>query len=1154
MRLCRSFALTALLLLITVVSQVVIAQSSTTHRATPRRTQARSLQPSNIPSAISTEAAIAPSFGGLYAAPYYPTGGEDTIATLTADFNHDGKPDIAVVTAFAEVELLLNNGAGGFQSPIISSYSDIQDLSQFNSATAADLNGDGYPDIVVGLDIFKSQSATPIVGQPVTPLIGVMLNQKDGSFAQPFFLKPPDLNTSTISSIFAFSFGIAQTTSSGHQDIVAFEQYSPTNNHLNVDTLIQTFVNNGSGSFQAKPLQTITASMQPSPGAALTPVFTDINHDGKIDLLLERDPGSDADLNDYIYVMLGKGDGTFELPTPNSTIKIPDSHAEAQDTYPYSVVIARNLTSDTSNADLILNTAQGIYEVLSNGNGTFQQPRFVMSSNGVGQILVADFNGDGKNDLITTDAGNFSTYLGNGDGTFSGVKSAGVAYDEYFQSPLSRSVLADFNGDGKLDLANNSWNAVQLALGRGDGTFEATPILFSPQSPAIPPTGFQALVAPDLNGDGRPDLIAVFANSIISAVTNGKGGFTYKTALPVAYYIFGAVGDFNGDGKQDVVLSPYNGNPAVALSNGDGTLKTPTHFINPPTPLACSLNDPVAGDINGDGKLDLIFPYSGDQSCLSSTTTVGPGFLTALGNGDGTFKPAIFTPTTLFPNYLALGRFHGNQQPLDMIVQSYNPQDRTNSLQIMQGKGNGTFDAPVSLTSDYQISQILTDDYNQDGKPDLTIIGYNSVNATEGGFLFAGNGNGTFAPPTPLAVKSSVTLGYYTGLYTDVNGDGIPDLIGNWQYGFLSVYLGTGKGVFATPVNYFYDGFASFIAAGKFLGDNANSVAVTTDQGGTALFMNQGGSTLTTKASATTIPSGKAITLSTTLSPTLTGQPTPTGTITFLDGTTELGTTSVDGTLSTAKLAIGTHTITAKYSGDQHFNPNTAAVITLHVTAAPILTLAISPTTLAFPATTVGKTSAAQQITFKNTGNINVSLDAFSFTGTNPKAFLLSAKTCGSQLPPATTCTVSLEFKPTLPGTETATFNAVDNATGSPQLITLKGTAAAPILTLAISPTTLAFPATTVGKTSAAQQITFKNTGNINVSLDAFSFTGTNPKAFLLSAKTCGSQLTPAATCTVSLEFKPTLPGTQTATFNAVDNATGSPQLITLKGSAASAQ
>ena len=219
---------------------------------------------------------------------------------------------------------------------------------------------------------------------------------------------------------------------------------------------------------------------------------------------------------------------------------------------------------------------------------------------------------------------------------------------------------------------------------------------------------------------------------------------------------------------------------------------------------------------------------------------------------------------------------------------------------------------------------------------------------------------------------------------------------------------------------------------------------------------------------------------------------------------------------------------------------------------APAVTL--TPTSLTFASTTVGSTTAAQVVTVKNSGTAALTLTSETLTGTNATSFLISANTCTTSLAAAATCTVSVEFKPTAAGALTASLSIADNATGSPQVVTLSGTgaaAAAPAVTL--TPTSLTFASTTVGVTTAAQVVTVKNSGTAALTLTSETLTGTNATSFLISAKTCTTSLAAAASCTVSVEFKPAAAGALTASLSIADNATGSPQVVTLSGTGAAA-
>jgi hypothetical protein len=212
--------------------------------------------------------------------------------------------------------------------------------------------------------------------------------------------------------------------------------------------------------------------------------------------------------------------------------------------------------------------------------------------------------------------------------------------------------------------------------------------------------------------------------------------------------------------------------------------------------------------------------------------------------------------------------------------------------------------------------------------------------------------------------------------------------------------------------------------------------------------------------------------------------------------------------------------------------------------AAPAVTL--SPTSLTFATTAVGSTTAAQVVTVKNSGTATLTLTSETLTGTNSSSFLISAKTCTTSLAAAASCTISVEFKPAAAGALKASLSIADNASGSPQTVSLSGTGAAPAVTL--SPTSLTFASTAVGSTTGAQVVTVKNSGTATLTLTSETLTGTDSSSFLISAKTCTTSLAAAASCTISVEFKPAAAGALTASLSIADNATGSPQTVSLSG------
>ncbi|HEY1741738.1 MAG TPA: choice-of-anchor D domain-containing protein [Granulicella sp.] len=211
--------------------------------------------------------------------------------------------------------------------------------------------------------------------------------------------------------------------------------------------------------------------------------------------------------------------------------------------------------------------------------------------------------------------------------------------------------------------------------------------------------------------------------------------------------------------------------------------------------------------------------------------------------------------------------------------------------------------------------------------------------------------------------------------------------------------------------------------------------------------------------------------------------------------------------------------------------------------------LSISPSTsLTFASTAVGQTSASQVLTLTNTGNATLTASSYTVTGASADFTFTSASTCGTSLSlaPSASCQFTIVFAPQTSGTLTATITLTDNASNSPQTVTLTGGGtAAPQLT--ITPSPLSFPSTLVGQTSGPQVLTLTNTGNATLMLNGEALTG-NSADFISATTTCGSSLEPSASCSFPIVFAPQTSGTLAATFTITDNAANSPQTVAFTG------
>jgi hypothetical protein len=222
-------------------------------------------------------------------------------------------------------------------------------------------------------------------------------------------------------------------------------------------------------------------------------------------------------------------------------------------------------------------------------------------------------------------------------------------------------------------------------------------------------------------------------------------------------------------------------------------------------------------------------------------------------------------------------------------------------------------------------------------------------------------------------------------------------------------------------------------------------------------------------------------------------------------------------------------------------------------TSAPAITL--TPTAVTFPGTTtVGATDATTEVvTVKNTGTASATISGITIIGTNPTSFSKTT-TCGASLAASATCTVTLTFKPTVTGTNSATLKVADNAGTGSQTASITGTGATGTggAVISLSATSLTFANTIDGTSSVAQTITVKNTGTATANLTSIALGGTNPLQFK-ELKTCGATLAVSASCAVYISLKPTLAEALSAVLSITDNASGSPQTVTLSGTGTAA-
>jgi hypothetical protein len=211
-------------------------------------------------------------------------------------------------------------------------------------------------------------------------------------------------------------------------------------------------------------------------------------------------------------------------------------------------------------------------------------------------------------------------------------------------------------------------------------------------------------------------------------------------------------------------------------------------------------------------------------------------------------------------------------------------------------------------------------------------------------------------------------------------------------------------------------------------------------------------------------------------------------------------------------------------------------------------TVSLSPTSLSFGSVALGKSSSPLPVTLTNTGNATLTITKIAFAGTNPADFG-ETQNCGTTVLAGAKCTINVTFTPSAGGARSSSLTVTDNASGSPQKVSLSGTGLAP--GVSFTPTSLTFANQLIGSGSAAQSITVKNTGQAPLTISGIAPAGANGADYSLT-HSCGTSLAVGATCTITATFTPTAAWSRTAAIMMTDNALGSPHVMGLAGSGVS--
>ncbi len=659
---------------------------------------------------------------------------------------------------------------------------------------------------------------------------------------------------------------------------------------------------------------------------------------------------------------------------------------------------------------------------------------------------------------------------------------------------------------------------------------------------------------------------------------SNAGGIFNPSVFPYsasgAYFYAHTQGDFNGDGKIDLVGSDYNGFVWVFLGNGDGTFQAPVSYAD-----VYGAYGVAAGDINNDGKLDLLV------SDVSSSNS----FSVHLGNGDGTFMPSS-TFGTGAAGYLPMLADMNGDGNLDVIIMNYS----NSTIQYYQGNGDGSFQAPTTVgTLDGVPLSISIGDFDGDGILDVIAGNPTDTNVV----LFRGVGDGTFQSGVTFTAQTTNTAsatgdfnedgwldflaaisntsgslflnnmsagfqastavsngGDQAVAAADMNGDGHLDIIGSGA-GAITISLGHGDGTFGAESTYNAGTYyGESITVGNYVsGGGLGLAAPNYDTGGIDVFLptvSVSPSPLDfSSVAANSTPAAEALTITnnTPTTVTLSGEALSGANQTdFAISGSTCGATLAAAASCTASItftpsAAGSRTATFTVTDSVIGGSQTAIVTGTGVVASAVH---LTPVGLSFSYQVVATASVSQSVTLKNTGSAVLNFSGISVGGTNAADFGQTS-TCGSSLAIGVTCTITVTFTPAATGSRSASISISDDALDTPQTIALTGTGVTdPVVLSSIS---LTFTGQLIGSTSAAQNVVLMNQNSNPLSIASIAISGTNSGDFS-QVNNCGATIAAEASCTIAVRFAPTAQGARNAAVTISDSSAESPHMVSLAG------
>lgn len=673
---------------------------------------------------------------------------------------------------------------------------------------------------------------------------------------------------------------LADLNKDGNPDLVEYGQNG-----------VAAMLGDGNGSFKAP----VYAPDSRGPFA-----IGDFNNDGIPDIADTGHNGSAYGLQ----IQPGNGDGTFR--SSNSLVYTYFNGRGGSFGVPVTADLRGNGDTDViiPLGDNSTCGSGGFVVLLGNGNGTFASNPMSYASGGYTYgITVIDMNGDEKPDLVVAnqEGTSYSVFLNQGSGKF------GTAMNYMVPQGYARGFIAgDLAGNGRPDLTVSSYGGVYVFVNAGGGQLRA------PQALELDAFPNQAFWAVDVNRDGIPDLeVSVVPpggcndpQGSHGEVLESRNGVPFANAVPVGGldYIAGG-GDFNGDGWPDLLTGGYE-DVQVLFNNTKGAFQT----LIPVVDIANEYQIAVE-DFNRDGYADI------------AAVLYGGGLQILIGEGYAGFREGMNYSTAPTPTDVFARDVNGDGK-IDLIILF----EFDNALQVRLGNSDGTFQAAQTYNLSGSPQSLTFADFNNDGKLDIAV-------GDLGGQVqvLLNNGNGTFKSPVNYA-GGGVNVTAVAAI--DLTGNGIADLlVADGHDNKIFLLTGNGTGTLSAPKEYYAGGSEpTGLAVADYNLDGAPDVVVSdTPTQGFMVLYNTGGTRVTLTSLNKTPTAGQTVTFTATIAASVPGSGTPTGTVTFKNGSATLGTTTLGGgkaTFHTASLSKGTHSITARYNGSTNFNPHASAAVT----------------------------------------------------------------------------------------------------------------------------------------------------------------------------------------------------------------------------------